>query len=477
MKFIICFVLLTLLTSCATNNPTASNGADKQPVANNSTNNKILGLLQESRKANSSAAISKLVKKVKQDPGNPELIYTLAYEHMQNAQTNKSVREHDLAISYFSKVLEMVPGSQAVLLSLYYIYYNDTINNHSPTSFENAKRIFMQVPESSRGEMNPPSLAKYALTVIWQETQHQPDHQYLRGILLDAMHELPSNDVAYIELAKLYSEDHYFALALATLKLGAENIHDSVELYKAIGITYEKRAEANGCNYEHSSDIANAAKYYKMAIPLKPTEQSLHYNLSRTLFDQNLNNLGLHEADIALELEASKIDLAIAAQNYSMLGNNKKANTLLGRAMESGYTMSETGYHEIFMNEGDWKTAAKGFSAYISGRTTYSVYDLIKSDIIAQQAQQKPWIVNKKISLNSDWEENLFKYWDTKITADELKTMAHTSCEKTEYYFYTGYQDYRDGKIELAKSKFSAAINQNTYRFIERPLARYFLQK
>ncbi len=242
-------------------------------------------------------------------------------------------------------------------------------------------------------------------------------------------------------------------------------------------MTYEKRADANGCNYEHSSDIANAAKYYKLAIPLKPTEQTLHYNLSRTLFDQNLNNIGLHEADIALELEANKIDLAIAAQNYSMLGNNQKANALLGRAMDSGYTINETGYHEIFMNEGDWKTAAKGFSAYINNRTTYSVYDLIKSDIIAQQSQQKPWIVNKKISLNNDWEENLFKYWDTKITADELKKSAHTSCEKTEYYFYTGYQDYRDGKIELAKSKFSAALDQNTYRFIERPLARYFLQK
>jgi hypothetical protein len=311
----------------------------------------------------------------------------------------------------------------------------------------------------------------------WQESQHQPNHQQLREILLNAMQEHPRNDIAYIELAKLYSEDHYFTLALATLKLGAENIHDSVELYKAIGLTYEQRAEANGCNYEHSSDIANASKYYKLAIPLKPTEQSLHYNLSRTLFDQNLNNLALYEADIALELEEGKTDFAIAAQNYSMLGNNKKANALLHRAMDNGYTMSETGYHEIFMNEGDWKTAARGFSAYINSRTSYSVYDLIKSDIIAQQSQEKPWLVNKKISLNSDWEENLFKYWDTKITADELKKKAITSCEKTEYYFYTGYQDYRDGKIELAKSKFSAALNQNTYRFIERPLARYFLQK
>jgi lipoprotein NlpI len=58
-----------------------------------------------------------------------------------------------------------------------------------------------------------------------------------------------------------------------------------------------------------------------------------------------------------------------------------------------------------------------------------------------------------------------------------LKKQAHTSCEKTEYYFYTGYKDLQAGQTSQANSKFNAAIAQNTYRFIERPLARYFLQK
>ncbi len=473
MKFFIHILLLAILTSCSVQQQLSTKAMSTPPVVNS----KIALLLQDSQKTNHAPTISQLIQKVALDPNNPEPLYNLGYTHMQSSQSNDNMHEHDLAINYFNEVLMMVPGNQAVLLALYYIYYNDTLHNRKPSAFADAKSIFLQLPEAARSTLNPPSLAKYALTASWQQTQHQPNHQYLREILLEAIREHPQSDAAYIELAKFYNDDHYFSLALATLKLGAESIHDSMDLYKAIATTYEKRADVNGCNYERSSDIANAAKYYKLAIPLKPTEQNLHYNLSRTLFDQNLNNLGINEADIALELDENKVDLAIAAQNYSMLGNNQKADALLLRALNSGYAISETGYHEILMNEGDWKNAAKGFSAYINIRETYSIYDLIKNDIISQQAQQQPEPINKKISLNNNWEENLFKYWNAKISADQLKNLARTSCEKTEFYFYSGYQDYRDGKTALAKTKFSEAINQNTYRFIERPLARYFLEK
>lgn len=130
-----------------------------------------------------------------------------------------------------------------------------------------------------------------------------------------------------------------------------------------------------------------------------------------------------------------------------MLGYNQKANEFLKLAMDKGFTESDGGYHEIFMNQGDWQKAAKGFSAYIKNRENYNVYDLIKSDIIAQQMNQQSghqaWITNKKITLNNSWEENLFNYWNSKISSDDLKKIALTSCEKTEYYFYTGYHDYQ----------------------------------
>ncbi len=61
------------------------------------------------------------------------------------------------------------------------------------------------------------------------------------------------------------------------------------------------------------------------------------------------------------------------------------------------------------------------------------------------------------------------------MTRDQFKQAANNRCERTEYFFYSGYRDYRAGKTVAAKANFSAALQQNTYRFIERPLARHFL--
>jgi lipoprotein NlpI len=129
------------------------------------------------------------------------------------------------------------------------------------------------------------------------------------------------------------------------------------------------------------------------------------------------------------------------------------------------------------MNQGDWNKAAEGFNAYIKSRTQFSVYDLIKGDIIAQQANTQPWPLGKHVSTNNKWEQTLFDYWQARTSADDLKKIALTRCEKTEYFFYTGYQDLHAGITAQAHTKFKAAIDQNTYRFIERPLAAYFLQK
>jgi hypothetical protein len=371
----------------------------------------------------------------------------------------------------------MVPGNQSVLNALYNIYYDDVFNNRYLTAYDLARDTYAQLPEATRVTLNPPSLAKFATTLIWQEKNRQPDRQQLRDILLRAMQENPRNEKAYIQLAKLYREDRYFALALATLKLGTENIPNSAELYKTIASTYEARADANNCSYEHRKDIANSARYYKLAVPLKPDDAELHYNLAYTFFDQQLNQLALNETGLALELSKEAEDLAINAQHYSMIGMHTKANSLLNKALSQGYSIGSGGVHEIYMNQGDWQNAAKSFGSYLKTRESYNVYDLIKSDIIAREAGQPSLLVNQKISLSNDWEEALFNYWSAKISGDELQKQAHNVCEKTEYYFYTGYRDLSQGQRAQAKSKFTAALNQNTYRFIERPLARWFLQQ
>jgi len=456
---------------------TSAKPAEKNSAAASVSSHKMARYFQESKKINGSATVNTLIQNALKDPENTEPLYALGYLHMQHGISAKNAQELELAEAYLNEVLTQFPGNQSVLQALYNIYYDNTLRNRDANAYEKAKAIFIQFPDSLHSQMNPPSLARFAATTVQQEKDHQTDHQALRDILLQAIHESPETDNSYIHLARLYREDRYFALAIATLKLGVENNASSAALYEAIGDTYTKRADVSGCNYEHTSDIRNAGKYYQLAIPLNPDDQALHFSLSQTFFDQNLNQLGLNEAQIAVAIKPSRESISLNAQNLSTLGYNQQALTLLEQAIAQGYSNKDAGYHEIYMNKGDWQNAASGFDSYVKNQERFSVYDLIKSDMIAQQAQVQPWLSSQKITLSNTWEKALFNYWSEALSADDLKKQAITSCEKTEYYFYTGYKDLLAGNKTQAKTKFIAAINQNTYRFIERPLARYFLER
>ena len=473
MKLLLNIIALIALVACAAPKAVETNVVAAFAAA---STHKMSDYFKESQQLNTSKALKELIQTAQKDPSNPEPLYSIGYLHMQSGINNKNARELELAEIYLREVLTKFPGNQAVLQALYNVYYDNTLQNRGNDSFDNAKNIFMQLPESGRANINPPSLAKYAATVLQQEKDRQSNHQMLRDILLQAIQESTQTDTSYIHLAKLYSDDRYFALALATLKLGEENIQSSVELYKTIADTYVKRSEINGCNYEHASDIKNSGKYYQLAIPLKPDDQALHFALSQSFLDQNLNQLGLNEAKIALDLQASSESIGLNAQNLSVLGYNTQAVTLLQSAIGKGYGPSDTGYHEIYMNKGDWKNAAEGFDAYVKARDKFSVYDLMKNDIIAQQAHVESVVPIKKVLISNAWEQALFNYWGARSSADDLKKIAYTSCEKTEYYFYTGYKDLQAGNTAQANTKFSAALGEKTYRFIERPLARYFLE-
>lgn len=475
MKLSLALFLLLAITACST--PTHAPAEKKSTAAVPTSAHKMASYFQESKNINGATAVTQIINTAIKDPSNPEPLYALGYLHMQSGVSSKNARELELAEIYFKEVLTKFPGNQMVLQALYNVYYDNTFHNRSTDAFDNAKAVFAQFPDSTRINMNPPSLAKFASVVTQQEKDRLPNHQALRDLLLQAIQESPQTDTSYLHLAKFYRDDHYFALAIATLKLGEENIQTSAELYKTIADTYVQRAEVNGCNYEHESDIQNAGKYYQLAVPLQPDDQALHFSLSQSFLDQNKNQLGLNEAKIALDLKASSESIGLNALNLSNLGYNSQALALLKKAITYGYGISDAGYHEIYMNNGDWKNASAGFNAYIKTQDKFSVYDLIKSDIIAQQTQTASILANAKISFGSEWEKTLFSYWNARTSADDLKKTAYTRCEKTEYYFYTGYKDLQAGQVAQANTKFTAALNQNTYRFVERPLARYFLQK
>ena len=423
-----------------------------------------------------SAEIAQLQHQIEQTPNNAELHYKLGLAYLVQDEKNKSPASRELAIKNFRKVLTLVPGNPATLKLLYNIYYEDVVAGDEK-AFINASNIYNQLTSSAQLEVNAPSLGIFLHRYLAQKESGKKNLPELYSALLAAIHEQPASDKAYIQLAKMYREENYFPLALATLKLGAEQISDSGDLYEAIANTYEARAEASGCTYEDPNYLIDAIHYYQQAVPLASDSAALHYALARLYLDRNLYQLALHESSILVELEPTAENLAFNAQNYSALGIEKNAQQLLAQAKSQGLSTSDSAFHEIYMNSGEWMKAAQGFTDYLQAKKNISVYDFIKAEIIGQQADIdfNSLVEQKELSFNSEWEAAIYAYWTEQMTRDELKQEATNRCERTEFYFYTGYRDYRAGKLAAAKQNFAAALQQNTYRFIERPLARHFL--
>lgn len=426
--------------------------------------------------AGRSAEIAALETEIEQTPGNAELHYKLGIAYIVDAEKNKSPHSRERAIENFRQVLKLVPGNLATLKFLYNIYYTDVVAGNGQ-AFTEASSIFNQLPATIQKEVNAPSLGVFLHHYLAQKKSGKKNNPVLYKALLAAIHEQPASDKAYIQLAKMYREENYFPLALATLKLGAEQITDSMDLYEAIAHTYEARAEASGCSYEQAAHISDAIHFYQQAVPLAPETGALHYALARLYLDQNLYQLALHESSILVELEPTAENIAFSAQNYSILGEERKAHTLLEQARTKGLPTADSAYHEIYMNSGEWTKAAPGFTDYLQAQKKISVYDVIKADIIGQQADLdfSKLIAQKQLVFRSEWEAAVYAFWTNKMALNQFEQAAENSCELTEYFFYSGYRDYRAGKLSTAKQKFFAALQQNTYRFIERPLARHFL--
>lgn len=468
MNRLLIMIALTSIMGCAVQQPNTglpdldSNAFDKLLTATDSHADKL----------------ARLQAAAKVQPNNPEILYQLAIVWWEDAEETNSQISRDKALDYFNQVLTLAPGNAATLKAIYNVHYKNTLIQ-GKESLEKTQASYKTLDPETRHQLNPPSLALFIHTYILQSKAEQKNYPQLQQLLLDAIAEQPLSENAYIHLSSLYRSQGYYPMAIANLRLASEKITDSAELYSAIAKTYEGRAQSRGCTYENLTELSLAIDYYKRAIPLESENADLHFRLAQLYLDKNQYQLALNETRIMLELDPTPENLAFMAQQYSMHNDQAKAKTLLTKARREGLNEQDANIHEIYMNAGDWPAAAHTFTAYAKKQKYLSAYDAIKADIISQESKQDlaTLIRDKEIHFSNDWEAAVFAFWTNKITRQQLAKQANNRCERTELFFYSGYRNLISGNHHIAKQELAAAIQENTYRFIERPLARHFLDK
>jgi hypothetical protein len=413
---------------------------------------------------------------VKQNPDNPEVAYNLGLLYWQDYERTNRPFSRDQAVTVFEFVLAMVPGNASTIKVLYNIYYNDSIGGDA-NAVVKAKNYFNQLTPEYRRELNPPALAQYIQNYYQQQKKSAWDYPGLRATLLQAMQEQPHSSFSYIELAKLYSMQSYYPLAIATLKLGLEENPDSAEILKAIGSTYETRALMQGCHYDNPDLLYKASNYYLQAVSGQTEVADLHRGLARLFIDRNLPQLAAYETALLIDVEANAANYAFAAHNLALIGKKDSANYYLDAARSAGLSTSDPAYHEVYMINGDWLKAALSFTDYIQTKKQLQVYDVIKADIIASQSEVKfsSLLADKQVIYGDDWQTLIHAWWQNKISEEEMKPLLSNQCEKAEFYFYAGYKFLQAGDKQSALTAFNKSLEQNTFRFIERSLAKSFL--
>jgi cytochrome c-type biogenesis protein CcmH/NrfG len=411
-----------------------------------------------------------------QNPDDPEAWYNQGMAYWQDYEKSVSASSRNEAIKSFQTVLKIMPGNVSTIRALYKIYYRSLVLGDSE-SFLQATNYFNQLTPEEQKSLNPPSFAQYIYLHYQQEREKKVDYPLLHKTLLQAIQEQPSAEAGYIQLSKLYAKQYHYSLAIATLHLGIENNPDSTDLLKAVASTYEARASAETCHYENSKFIDKASHYYLKAIPLQADSADLHLGLARLFMDRDLPQLSANEMEILLSIQPNAANYAFAAHNYAFMGKKDLAHRYIELAKTEGLLSSDSAYFEVYMTTGDWLKAALSFTDYIQSQKRLAVYDAIKADIITQQSKVNlsRLLDNKELVYANDWQALLYAWWKGEMELEKLASFASNKCEKTELYFYAGYKAMQQGKKSLAKEAFSKSIEQNTYRFIERPLAKRFL--
>lgn len=413
---------------------------------------------------------------VKQNPDNPEFAYNLGLLYWQDYDKTNRPFSRDQAVAVFESVLAMVPGNVSSIKALYNIYYRDSINGDA-SAIAKAKDYFNQLMPEARRELNPPALAEYIHNYYRQQKQSVWDYPELRANLLQAMQEQPHSSFSYIQLAKLYSMQSYYPLAIATLNLGLEENPGSAEILKALGTSYEMRADAENCRYDRPDFLRRASNYYLQAVNGQAESSDLHRSLAGLFVDRNLPQLAAYETALLIEAEANAANYAFAAHNYALMEKKDLANHYLEMAKSAGLPVSDPAYHEVYMINGDWLKAALSFMDYIQTKNKVQVYDAIKADIITRQSEGKFSSLpgDRQVIYSDDWQRLIHAWWQNKISQKKIESLLSNQCEKSEFYFYAGYKAMQAGDKQTAIAAFNKSLEQNAYRFIERPLAKIFL--
>jgi lipoprotein NlpI len=139
-------------------------------------------------------------------------------------------------------------------------------------------------------------------------------------------------------------------------------------------------------------------------------------------------------------------------------------------------------YARSMFSLGKWQEAAKAWEEYRRQDDDPYFYGRLTESLSIEQ--YKGLKAGREHFLNlvghlqlSPWEQSLKVYHLGEISDSQLLGKAKNACERTEAYYYIGFQFWVAGRKEKAREYMKSAIDENIYGFNEYISARYHLHQ
>lgn len=423
--------------------------------------------------------IRALEQQLAENPENPEIHFYLAQQYRDRAKSIAGRQPLDKALHHYWRVLELVPGNVPALVSLYQMYYADTLSGVDGASGQ-LRRVFNMLPDDVRTEVNAPSFAEYVLAYLQQVVTNKKNTEQSRQLLIQAIAEQPHTPTPYVLLSEMHLEDQRYPLAIAVLNQGLEYSAESPELHQALAEAYEARVGSYECGYEHPDELRTIVEYYRRAVTLSPDDADLRLGLGYAYGRLGLFHLRLDQVSLAWELEKGAAHALGMSHSYSLIGDDQNSKKWLNSLTATQQQEFLYTYREVLLGNGLWERAMHRYRPEMNGKEKMSTFGYLYAELARLEAgveyggQSWP---QPTIPVDSRWYGRLLGLWQGTVSPQELLREAKNTCERTEANFFVGYQHFRQGDRRAALSSFEAALNEQAYGYTEYSLAQHFYRK
>ena len=424
------------------------------------------------------AEIEKLKNQFENNSENALYHIKLGSEYEKLGKARSSRNYYKMAISEYSKALDLEPSNTSLVFSLYQLTYLGVADWYA--DIQELSSLYQRIEENLRKNLNPPHLALFqresARAAYGAVTEAQ-----LEQILYKAFEESPLNARVSYLLSNFWIADKRYILSIDILRRALAAQPDNQFLNMQLGIAYEAYANQDYCPYEHPLELKKSIDLLQHAAKQIPNNPYLNYTLATLYERMNASILMVDSAKKLIAYDPSLESKLILAEALSNAGQFEKAKALYDELIAQGVTYAYLDRAMFYAENGDWQRSLASTKAYMERHNRMPIYAALGHLAMEKVLSQEATSLNEMsryvdIAELSSWERALFDYWYGAISEQKLIELATNVCKATESKFLIGINKIGSHDSQQAKSYFEDIIDSKTYSFIEYRVARHLIR-